>query len=231
MTNKPFLYREILRFYEMMSPDFDMPEGVSIMHPYRNTDVWKMVNLFYKKYYHDKERRIVLYGINPGRFGAGVTGIAFTDPIRLERECGINNPFDKKYELSSQFIYDVINAWGGAESFYAHFFITSLSPLGFLQAGKNLNYYDDKKLQEAATPFILECVKEQKKIFGGIETVFCLGEGTNFQYFNRLNEKYHLFESIISLPHPRWVMQYRRKKKDEFVQLYVSKLKRSLMSG
>lgn len=231
MANKPLLYNEILRFYEMMSPVFDMPEGVSMMHPYHHADVWKVVSQFYKKYYRDKEHRIVIYGINPGRFGAGVTGISFTDPIRLENECGIKNSFDKKYELSSQFVYDVINAWGGVESFYAHFFITSLSPLGFLQEGKNLNYYDDKKLQEAATPFILECVRQQKKIFGALETVFCLGEGTNYQYFTRLNEQYHLFESIISLPHPRWVMQYRRKKKDEFIQLYVSKLKKALAPG
>jgi hypothetical protein len=74
-------------------------------------------------------------------------------------------------------------------------------------------------------------VRQQKKIFGGLETVFCLGEGTNYQYFTRLNEQYHLFESIISLPHPRWVMQYRRKKKDEFIQLYVSKLKKALAPG
>lgn len=231
MANKPLLYSEILRFYEMMSPDFDMPEGVSIMHPYRNADVWKVVSRFYKKYYRDKKHRVVIYGINPGRFGAGVTGISFTDPIRLENECGIKNSFDKKYELSSQFVYDVINAWGGAESFYAHFFITSLSPLGFLQEGKNLNYYDDKNLQEAATPFILDCVQQQKKMCGGLETAFCLGEGTNYKYFTRLNEKYRLFESIISLPHPRWVMQYRRKKKDEFVRLYVNKLRKALPSG
>lgn len=225
MANKSFLYREILRFYEMISPDFEMPAGVSIMHPYHNEDVWQVVSQFYKKYYKDKNDRILLYGINPGRFGAGVTGVPFTDPVRLENECGVLNPFDKRGELSSQFIYEVIKEWGGADDFYRHFFITALSPLGFLYDGKNLNYYDDKQLQEAATPFILECVREQKRIFGRSETAFCLGEGTNYKYFNKLNEKYHLFENIISLPHPRWVMQYRRKRKDEFVQLYISRLK------
>lgn len=39
-----------------------------------------------------------ILGINPGRFGAGTTGIAFIDPIRLENECGINNSFPKKVE-------------------------------------------------------------------------------------------------------------------------------------
>lgn len=227
MADKPLLYKEILRFYEMISPDFDMPEGVSVMHPYHNEDVWKVVNQFYKKYYKDNNHRIVLYGINPGRFGAGVTGVPFTDPVRLENDCGIQNQFDKRYELSSQFVYDVINAWGGVTDFYNHFYITALSPLGFLYDGKNLNYYDDKGLQEAATPFILECVQQQKKMLGDVEIAFCLGEGANYKYFSKLNEKFHLFEEIVSLPHPRWVMQYRRKRKDEFVQLYVSKLKKA----
>lgn len=202
-----------------------MPKGVSVMHPYHEKHVWKVVNQFYKKFYNDKDRRVVIYGINPGRFGAGVTGVSFTDPIRLENECGIANTFEKKYELSSQFVYDVIKGWGSVEDFYRHFFITSLSPLGFLQNGKNMNYYDDKKLQDAAAPFIIDCILRQKEMFGSLETAFCLGEGTNFKYFKKLNERHRMFKEIVPLPHPRWVMQYRRKKKDEFVQLYIEKLK------
>ena len=50
-------------------------------------------------------QRHLLLGINPGRFGGGVTGIPFTDPIRLQNVCGIENNFEKKQELSSVFIY------------------------------------------------------------------------------------------------------------------------------
>jgi hypothetical protein len=40
----------------------------------------------------------------------------------------------------------------------------------------------------------------------------------------KLNERYHFFEQIIPLPHPRFIMQYRRKKLDQFIQLYLRRL-------
>ena len=39
-------------------------------------------------------------------------------------------------------------------AFYANYFIGAVCPLGFMKDGKNINYYDDKKLQQAVTPFI-----------------------------------------------------------------------------
>ncbi len=39
--------------------------------------------------------RYLILGINPGRFGGGITGIPFTDPIRLQNICGIENDFQK----------------------------------------------------------------------------------------------------------------------------------------
>ena len=37
----------------------------------------------------------MIFGINPGRFGAVLPGIPFTDPIRLKKECGIDNHLPK----------------------------------------------------------------------------------------------------------------------------------------
>ena len=54
---------------------------------------------------------------------------------------------------------------------------------------------------------------------------FCLGEGENYKQLSRFNEEQGFFREIIPLPHPRWIMQYRRKKVKEFVALYVQKLK------
>jgi hypothetical protein len=226
-VKKKSLSNEILKFYQTLSPDFSMPEGVSVMHPYGAPEVWSVVTEFYQKFYGDRNPRMILFGINPGRFGAGVTGVPFTDPIRLENVCGVSNPFEKRFELSSEFVYEVVEAWGGPQAFYASFFVSALSPLGFLREGKNLNYYDDKELCRAATPFILDCVVRQKKMCGGGEIAFCLGEGTNYKFFCRLNAAHGMFREIIPLPHPRWVMQYRRKSKESFVQLYVRRLKES----
>jgi hypothetical protein len=39
-----------------------------------------------------------------------------------------------------------------------------------------------------------------------------------------MNERYGFFKEIIPLPHPRWVMQYRLKRMQEFIDLYLERL-------
>jgi Domain of unknown function (DUF4918) len=214
----------ILEFYKQLDPKFALGDGVEIMNPFQDKKTWAFAELFYKKFYHDSHPRIFIFGINPGRFGGGITGIPFTDPIRLENECGIKNDFRKIAELSSIFIYHVVKAYGGADKFYRAFLITALSPLGFTKNGLNLNYYDDKQLLKSSEAFIIECIRQQQSRILSFDSCFCLGEGTNYKIFRQLNEKYQFFKEIIPLPHPRWIMQYRRKKIDEFVSVYLEKL-------
>ena len=80
------------------------------MNPYQQDETMQVVNAFLGKYYDDTEPRTLLFGINPGRFGSGITGISFTDPVRLKEVLGIDHSFDLRPELSSQFIYQVIEA-------------------------------------------------------------------------------------------------------------------------
>ena len=194
------------------------------MHPFNDAATMHACEQFYKKYYNDTNKRRMIIGINPGRFGGGVTGIPFTDPIRLQNDCGIENSWVKKQELSSLYVYDMIRAFGGPAVFYKKFYITAVSPLGFTREGKNLNYYDDKALQERIKPFVLDCFNKQFE-FGIDRTVaFCLGDGKNFQYLSTLNTEQHFFESIVPLSHPRFIMQYKLKKKQEYIDYYVEKL-------
>ena len=216
----------ILDFYRQLKPEFDLPDGVSIMNPFADNRSWQLTEKFYNKFYTDTGSRHFIFGINPGRFGGGITGIPFTDPLRLEEQCGIQNDLKKLPELSSLFIYEMIAAYGGVQSFYKDFFITALSPLGFVKDGKNLNYYDNKQLLSSCEVFIVACINRQLKTIVSSTTAFCLGEGENFRYFHKLNEKFHFFEEIIPLPHPRWIMQYRRKRMGEYVELYVKQLKK-----
>jgi hypothetical protein len=216
--------RAILDFYRNLRPRFTPGKGIDIMNPYEDRAVWEVVEKFYSKYYNDDRPRAFIFGINPGRHGAGVTGIPFTDPIRLAEKCGIANGLQKRGELSSEFVYMVIEAFGGPEAFYGRYHFTALSPLGFVRDGKNLNYYDDKELMKAFEPFMLRCIRRQLETMPAFPVCFCLGEGENFKYFSRVNERYRFFTEIIPLPHPRWVMQYRRKKVGEYVGLYVNKL-------
>jgi len=54
---------------------------------------------------------------------------------------------------------------------------------------------------------------------------FCLGDGKNFSWLSRLNAEAHFFETIVPLSHPRFIMQYRLKKKQDYIDDYIRKLK------
>lgn len=215
----------ILHFYKTLHPDFTLPKDISIMNPYEDLVALQISTAFYNKFYADMNPRVYIFGINPGRFGAGVTGVPFTDPIRMAEKCGIPNDWKKQAELSSQFVYEMIDACGGVNAFYSRFYITAIFPLAFVRHNKNLNYYDDKELIKASEPFILQCIRKQLATMPTGPVCYCLGEGENYKQFSRINGQQGFFKEVIPLPHPRWVMQYRRKKMKEYVALYVEKLK------
>jgi len=161
------------------------------------------------------------------RTGATVIelGIPFTDPIRLQNDCGIPNIWPKKQELSSLFIYNMIDAFSNAKAFYNKFYITAISPLGFTKHNKNCNYYDDKNLLKDIKGFVVDCMNKQL-LFGIDRSVaFCLGDGKNYKYLSKLNEEQQFFKKVIPLPHPRFIMQYKLKSKDEYIQYYLRHLK------
>ena len=220
---KTFADRAI-HFYNDLRINTSLPAGSEILNPYENPAVKDIVTSFFTRFYDDQQDRVILLGINPGRFGAGITGITFTDPIRLEEDCQIPNGFEKRAELSSRFIYDVISSYGGCQAFYQRFFLSAVSPLGFVRDGKNLNYYDDRELEAALGKFIESSLRDQIDLGIRKEKAICLGEGKNMKYLEKLNKKLDLFGEIISLPHPRWVMQYRFKRKEEFIEKYLEVL-------
>ena len=221
----PNLFAEhILRFHQQLSPDWVVPEDVEVLFPFDDPDTWAVMEAFFRKYYGDPGQRTLVLGINPGRFGAGITGTPFTDPKILEEVCGIENPFKKRAELSAIFVYDFIHAFGGPETFYQQFYISSLCPLGFVKDGKNYNYYDSKALTRAVEPHILHNVQYHLDIGCNPKVALCLGQGKNYAYFQEINQAHGFFEEIVPLPHPRWVMQYRRKHKEKYVDQVVSAL-------
>ncbi len=211
-------------FLKSLQPNFSIPAKIDCLLPFESEEVKSVNQVFYDKYFNDNNSRTAILGINPGRFGAGVTGVNFTDPIKLENSLGIKNTFIKRNELSSDFVYQVIDNFGGPKIFYSKFFISSVCPIGFTSNGKNLNYYDDKKLKQNIVEFVFQCLTKQIKIGLQIKKVICLGEGSNFKFLNELNKKYKFFEEIIPLPHPRFIMQYRRKQIDDYLENYLNTL-------
>lgn len=214
----------ILQFYSTLEIPSRLPRGVEVLNPYRDPVAFEICRSFYGKYYHDNQKRFLILGINPGRHGAGITGVPFADPIKLGTVLGIENPLPKKAELSADFIHSVVAAFGGAERFFARFFINSVSPLGFIRDGKNLNYYDDPALRKALRPFIRKSIESLLTLDISTDVVFCIGEGQNLKYLQSINEGGKLFGRVVPLAHPRFIMQYRRKYVDRYVEDYLAKL-------
>ena len=211
---------KILDFHFSLKNDWQLPEGVSTLYPFQGAETQAIMTAFFKKYFDDNKSRNLIFGINPGRFGAGITGTPFTDPKILEEKCGIPNDFKKKHEMSAIFVYLFIEAFASIEQFYEHFYITSLCPLGFVKDGKNYNYYDSKALQEAVEQHIINHIEVNLDFGCSRKTAICMGQGKNYKYFNALNKKKGYFERIVPLPHPRWVMQYRNKEKEKWVEKF-----------
>lgn len=253
----PTLADKIISFSNSLEFKGSLPRGVKIMNPFKQPEI-KLVNeQFYKKYFNNNNPRHIILGINPGRHGAGITGICFTDTKRLEQFCGIKIPGIKTNEISSVFIYDVINAYGGAERFYSDFYLAAVCPLGFTKknvTGKhiNYNYYDSRELYNAVYDFIVDSLRKevniacpptclpkfkrrQKSALGGRRAnirpanrsfsagwCICLGNNANYKHLNEINQKEKFFKRIIPLEHPRFIMQYRLKKKEFYINKYLA---------
>jgi hypothetical protein len=110
------------------------------------------IKQFYNKFYNDSRKRIYVFGINPGRFGAGLTGISFTDPVALRENCEIENSLGDRKELSSKFSCMVVDEFGRAKKFFSNVFLAALYPFAITKQGKNYNYYDDKSLANKLMP-------------------------------------------------------------------------------
>jgi hypothetical protein len=223
------LAEQLIQFYRQLRPPSPLPKGVSVLHPQNDPAVLKVVSIFFRKYYSDSSPRKLIFGINPGRYGAGITGINFTAPRQLKSDCGIDHPFGDSSELSAEFVYEVINHYGGPDLFYGDYFLTSISPLGYVKDGRNLNYYDNPVLQKAVTPFINDCFDKQLMLNVDKKHCICIGGEKNFRFFKALNEQrlnkgLVCFDEITPLPHPRFILQYRRKQKEIYIQEYLKVL-------
>lgn len=219
---------QIIAFNSHLQFPGKLPAGIRVMNPFKEgPGIKAIMTQFYKKFYDDKKPRQLILGINPGRLGSGSTGVPFTDTKRMLDKCGIEIPGLKTHEPSSVFVYDVIDAYGGVKEFYQHFYISSICPLGFTAVqpgGKeiNYNYYDSAALTKAAYPFIVSSLKEQLQWNISRDVCYCMGTGKNAAFLQALNEKEQFFKTIVPLEHPRFVMQYKTKTKELYIDKYLS---------
>lgn len=221
------LAERIIAFNESLEFTGSLPGGIRIMNPFRENDqVLPVSSEFYRKYYSDNAGRHLILGINPGRFGAGATGIPFTDTKRLTGPCGIAYSGKQTHEPSSVFVYEVIEAYGGAEAFYGDFYINSVFPLGFTISDekgreKNYNYYDSRELTEAVYDFGLSSLQKQLEMGLEKDLCFCFGSGKNEKFIRSVNDKFGFFGEVVALEHPRFIMQYKSKEKELYIRKYL----------
>ena len=203
-----------------------LPKDFQVMNPFLdNPETLVVMKQFYDKFYGDKRSRKFVIGINPSRHGAGVTGVPFTDTKRLESACGIKMESARTHEVSSVFLYEMIEAYGGATAFYKDFYINSPFPLAITRKGKNgiyvnANYYDDKELFTAVEDFMVESLI--KHISLGLDTseVFVLGV-KNAAFLKKINDREKLFDQMTVLEHPRYIQQYKSKEKEFYIDKYL----------
>ena len=237
MNEEKTFAQKVIQFDENLSNiSIELPEGFKIINPFngdKKETVYKISTSFYKKFYNDRNNRHLILGSSPAHRGTAVTGVPFEDALHLQKETGII--IDKFYinKSSSGFLYEVIEKYGGCEKFYSDFYMNFVCPIGIVKTnskGKNVNcnYYDNNKLQETLYSLIINSIKSQ--INFGIDTsvCYCIGSGKNYDFMTKINNKYHFFKKIIPLEHPRFIMQYNLKHKDEFLKKYLEALNADL---
>ncbi|MBT9776361.1 DUF4918 family protein [Clostridium sp. MCC353] len=233
MNKKMTFAEQIMRFNSKLSDEsFDLPAGVKVMNPYNGAQkdqVIKAASAFYQKYYNDTNPRRMILGSTPARRGSSATGVPFVEAGHLFNETGIY--IDKFYinQPSSGFIYDVIREYGGFRKFYTDFYMNFVCPLGLSRINSNgsevnCNYYEIHRLQEILKPFIIRSIRSQIEF--GIDTsvCYCIGSGKNFDFLTKINAEHKFFDNIIPLEHPRFIMQYNSKQKDQFIEKYIKAL-------
>lgn len=220
---------KIIQFNSTLNYTGGLSKGFEVLNPFvNNPETMQVCKAFYNKFYNDNKQRKFILGINPSRNGAGVTGVPFTDTKRLESECGIVMKSAHTHEISSVFMYDMIDAFGGVEKFYTEFYINSPFPLAILQKAANndwlnANYYDDATLFEILKPFMIQTLKEQINFGIDVNEVFVLGK-KNAMFINKINKEAKLFGKLTVLEHPRYIQQYKSKDKQLYIDKYLSVL-------
>lgn len=205
------------------------PEGFSLRSPYSgilSEKVLEAAAKFYDMFYSDNRKRVLVLGSSPARRGSAATGVPFEDANHLAELTGVSLGMQHASKGSADFLSEVIMEYGGYELFYSNFCMGFVCPVGIVRVAKdgretNANYYDTRKLQDSLNPLLLRSLKSQASLGVSDAICICVGSSGNYRYLSCVNEAEGLFGKIIALEHPRYIMQYNRHRKSEFVRKYL----------
>lgn len=157
-------------------------------------DNWNHAKQFYTRYYGDRFPRTVICGLNPGRLGAGKTGVPFLDFASLSTL--LPGIVRQDTEPSAQFFFRVVQHFG-ADSFFRSFFVTNVSWVGFKRGAANLNYAD---LPPKALAFVEKMFQWEMK---QVKPLRIVSLGVEVQKtVNTLFARTPV-DTTVRLPHPR----------------------------
>jgi hypothetical protein len=225
-----FLSERILNFHLQWRFQGLLPEGFSVLEPLdTRPETRKAMETFYHTFYKDDRPRVMLIGINPSRHGAGVTGVPFTDTKQLYRATGFQMQGLKTHELSSVFIYDVIDAYGGPQAFFGDFYIHSPFPQAIVRRNKkgnwvNATYYETKQVLNALYPSLLSTMDAQVAMGMDTNNAMVLGR-KNGQYLSHMNAQKRWFKQLHLVDHPRFIQQYRPRDRESYIAAYLDVLR------
>ena len=236
MNKKQYTADKIIEFDKYLSSvKIDVADGYKLINLF-NSDLKnqtaQVIQSFYHKFYDDTKKRRMILGSSPARRGSAITGVPFEDAAHLQNQTGIY--IDNFYvnKSSSNFLYDVIEMYGGTEKFYNDFYMNFVCPLGITKVNSNgrevnCNYYENKNLLMSLYDFIVETLTMQVEFNIDRSVCYCIGTGENYKFLNEINEKFNFFDKIVPLEHPRFIMQYNSRNKNYYLEKYLEALKES----
>ncbi len=224
---------KILEFNDDLSNIvIDLPKPYYLRNPFAGENVKQIKELtktFYAKFYNDNKKRIMILGSSPARRGTAITGIPYEDAQHLYEQTGIKINDFYINKASSNFLYEVMDKYGGCEKFYSKFYMNFICPLGIVKINDkgheiNCNYYENKQLCHSLNSFMINSLRKQLAFNIDTSICYCIGSGENLRYLESINRHYKFFDKIIPLEHPRFIMQYNSKDKDKFLNKYLCAL-------
>lgn len=167
-------------------------DGLSILDAFLEN--WANVKQFYAKYYGNSYPDTVLCGINPGRNGAGKTGVPFIDFSSLSK---LLDGIDRDdWERSAQFFFEVVQHFGSS-TFFRSFYVTNFSWVGYTRQSKNVNYYE---LPEEAQDIIGKMFRYEMEQVQP-RRIISLSKRVHQSVTTLLDDS---INTDLLLPHPNW---------------------------
>jgi hypothetical protein len=159
----------------------------------------------------------VLCGINPGRKGAGKTGVPFLDNNSLKTL--IPSVAGEDREISASFIYSIIQEIG-VKAFFNKVYLTNFSWYGFVdKKGNNVNYY---KLEPAIQDTCKEHFVEEMRQVNPL-CIIPLSKEVEKSLRSMAELNIPIMER---LPHPYWASFPANKEK--WKDIYIQRIKNSI---